>query len=363
MNQQPGCMGVAEGLALVAFTNITTVFLSTPSMMVDKATTAAWMGPLIQYAVSIIILFMLLFIFRKTSENLFEASKALIGTFLTKIITLYFIAVFLLEAGLLLRQFAENTLLTALPQLPFEIAIAWYAIIAVVMCYIGLEPIARSAYIILPMVILFGLAVLLMLLPQYQWLYLMPWNGPGLDKVVKANMQSLGINVGMLIPFILANAFQTARTIKSSVVYGLGISCIFKSITLASYLAAFGTGAGREKVLPFYELARLVYISRYIQRIEALIILLWVISGVLNIAIASYIALYLLGQLFNLPTLRPLIVPLMIVVAQLSMLPGEIISVLKFHHIAQVYIYSVGVLIFPVILFIPALFKKRSNSS
>jgi hypothetical protein len=104
-------------------------------------------------------------------------------------------------------------------------------------------------------------------------------------------------------------------------------------------------------------MARLVYINRYIQRIEALIILLWAIMGILNIAIEVYIGLYLLGRLFNLPTIRPLIFPVVIIIAQLAMLPGEITSVFLFESKAHLIFYNIGILIIPLTLFGVAIFR------
>lgn len=359
MNRQLSRIGLSEGLAIVFVTTFAPIFLSTWSIAIDRATTAAWMLPIINWMAGVFTLFLLLYVMKITSGDLYSACEQLLGTSATRLISIFYISSFFLEAGLLLRQFAENTLLSALPYLNFEIAIGWYTIVVALILYIGIEAVARASYLVLPMILFAIVAVLALLTPQYEFLYLTPWNGPGFDKVLGMGMQSTGANLGIIIPAILATSFQNARTLKNAVLYGLGLSAFVKSLTLAAYLAAFGTGSGREKVLPFFELARLVYINRFIQRIEALVILLWAVMGILGIAINIYIGLYLLGRLFNLPALRPLIIPTLLVIAQLAMLPSEITGVITFHFRVQTGFYNIGTVIIPLILFGAALLRAR----
>lgn len=361
MSLQPGRMGIAEGLALVFISTFTTTFLSGWSIVLDRATTATWLLPLVSFAAGVIILYLQLFVLRSTSGDLYAACQQLLGNTAARLIAVYLIAVYLLNAVLLVRQFAESTLLTALPELPCELAIAWHVLVIAIILYSGIEAIARASYLILPMALLAVFTVLALLTPQYQFLYLTPWKGPGLGEVTVSGLRSVGVNLGILTPSILARSFQNSQTIKGAVLYGFGLSSFFKSLTLAAYIAAFGTGAGREKLLPFYEMARLVYINRYIQRVEALIILLWSIMGILTIAVELYIALYLLGRLFNLPTLKPLIIPFAVIIGQLAMMPTEITSVITFQNYAHITLYPSGMVAIPLLLFIAARSQSKKG--
>ncbi|MCE5286973.1 MAG: spore germination protein [Pelosinus sp.] len=364
MKAQPGNMGIAEGMSLVFITTSSTIFLAAWSLAIDRTTTASWMMPLINTCTGLLTLCLLLYVLSVTSTDLYDACQLLVGTTATRLIVLYYIGIYFLDATLLLRQFAENTLLTALPELPFEIAIGWYTIIAVILSYIGIEATLRAGYIIMPLIILASFTVLTMLLPQYEILYLAPWRGPGLDKVLASGVMSSGINIGILIPAFLASSFQNTKTVKYSVLYALGLSCLVKTATLAAFIAAFGTGSAREKVLPFYELSRLVYINRYIQRIESLVIIVWAVAGILNITVLVYAGIYLLARLFNLPTLKPLILPVLLLISALAMIPEEITSVITLHTKLHFGLYNIGTMLIPFALFVMALIHafKQKNS-
>ena len=359
MSYQPGRMGLAEGIALVFTATMSPVFLSLFSFTAIHVATSAWMVPAIACFEFFVILYALLYVLKTTDGDLFSACQQLVGTVATRLIALYYICLYLLDAGLLLRQYAENTLLTALPQIDFELVIAWYLLVIILILHFGIETISRGCSVLMPFVI-FGLLVVMGLaIPRYNMLYLTPWNGTGLDQTLLWGLQTCGVNLGALLPVILAASFQNARTVRNAVACGLGLSTAIRVLSYAAYTAAFDIPAGREKVLPFFELARLVYINRFFQRIEAFFIVLWSVMGMLNIAIDLYAGLYLLCRLFNLPALRPLIAPAAVIIAQLAMLPGEVITVITLYARLAAGFYNLGTVLIPLILFATALYRSR----
>ena len=141
---------------------------------------------------------------------------------------------------------------------------------------------------------------------------------------VQSGIHGVGFNVGVLSLVFLSSAFQNAKTIKSAAIYALGGSIVLRIVYMLVYTMVFGVAIGGEKTMPFFELARLVYVNQYIQRIEALFIVVWVVFGLMAIAGSMYIGLYLIVVLLKLPALRP-IVPLgAMIVANLAMLPPNI---------------------------------------
>ena len=115
-------------------------------------------------------------------------------------------------------------------------------------------------------------------------------------------------------------------------------------------------------MLPFYEMARLIYLNRYIQRLEAIFILLWVIVGIIAIAICLYGSLYVLAKLFKLPTIRPLIPVAALVMVQVAMLPPDTNSVLKIEAAFFGLFCAPGAVIFPITLLAAFLFKGRRKA-
>lgn len=363
MNSETGSMGTAGGISLIIMVTFPFIFLTTPAQIVENGAGLAWLIPLVSAVPALSMILGMTYVLSSYKGDLHTVCRKLLGRVGAWIVTLYYIGLFFLDAILLSRQFAENTLLTALPRSEFSIIIFVYLGIAALICYAGLEGIVRANYIMLPFAIAALVMVLLLLAPEYNVYNLAPWQGTGLGKVIPSALLIAGAQAGVFALVIFAPNFQNLSVIKTAAFFGIGLSSLLKSATVLVFTMVFGVGVAQEKVLPFFEMARLVFLSRYVQRIESLFILLWVIAGVLAIAINLYIGLHLLARLLNLPTMRPLILIVSSILAQTAMLPPDIVTVILLDHAIITTYFNVGVYVIPTVLIIAAWLKKRNKEA
>lgn len=359
MSYQPGRMGIAEAIGLVFIATLPRVFLTTPAYGLSQANNLAWATVLIAWAASLAVFFLLASVTARWQGDLVAVSERLVGRVGAWLIGLYYALLFFLDAALLLRQFAENTIITALPNIEFNVVISWFMLFAVILIYFGLEGIARASYLLLPFIVAGILVVIVLLVPFYEPYRLLPWQGAGLGPTTVRGLLGGGLNVGILLLFVFAPQFQTANTIRVAAVYGGGLSVILKSAVIFFYLLTFGVAKGVEKTLPFFEMARLAYLSRYIQRIESLFIVIWVINGVLAIAINLYVALYIVARLLRLPTFRPIIPAAALALLNLASLPPDIATTVKLDDLVIATIFNGGIYGIPFVLCLAAWLKGR----
>lgn len=361
MRYRPGNMGVAEGLALVVILTFSRVFLSAPVWVIDQGGTLGWVAVSLDGLPALGALFIFCFIFKRIPGDLISVSRSLAGTWGAWLIALYYSGFFFANAASLIRQFAENTLVTALPHANFFLILAWYGLMAAIILYIGLEPLARATYLLLPFLVMALVLVLLMLLPDYNIYNLAPWQGTGLGRVALSSLAAAGTNTGIMALAILVLSFQQLQTVKQAGIFGLGISAFLKGSSIFIFTLVFGVETGREKLLPFYEMSRLVYLSRYVQRLESVFILVWVISGILSIAASLYLGIFLLARLFELPSLRPIIGVVTIIICELAAIPPDISQAIRLDEWLLTGYGNVGIYGIPVILLLLTVWKGRKG--
>ncbi|MDD4599553.1 hypothetical protein SDC9_04070 [bioreactor metagenome] len=361
MSYQTGQMGVAAGISLIYMITIPFVFLSTSAQTIEQGAGAAWLIPLVSGVAGIVMLVAMTYVLSKFPGDLYTVCRKLLGQVGAWIVALYYVGLFFCDSVLILRQFAENTLLTALPNIEFSVVVLLYIAVAAVVIYPGLEGVVRSNYIIMPFSISALILVVLLLIPSYNYYNLLPWQGTGLEKVIPVGLIFAGAGAGSFAIIILAPAFQSAQTMRQVAIWGLGLSTILKVVTVLGFSLTFGNEVAREKVLPFFEMARLVYLSRYIQHIEALFIILWVVAGVFALAINFYMGLYLITRLLNLPTMRPLIPIVGIFLAQIAMMPPDITTVLIWDGILISTYFNIGLYGIPTVIIAAASFKQKKG--
>jgi spore germination protein KB len=359
MNEvQTGKLGVAEGIALVFSIVMPRVFLSTISNLLEQDGQIIWLSMAVYSVVPLGILLMMVYVCNRVSGNIFMVCRQLIGKMGAWLVVGSYSVMFLSNSTLILRLYAEYTLQTALPRVEFQLVIVWYAVSAGILCYLGIEALTRSSSIIMPFSIAGLVIVLLLLTPFYIGYNLTPWQGNGIMQAVRTGISGAGYNIGILSLILLAPAFQNTETIKKAAFYVLSYTGLLRIGFILVYIMVFGVAVGAEKTMPLFELARLVYLNQYIQRIEALFIIVWVMFGLLAVAGSLYISLYLIAVLLKLPTIRP-IVPLgVILTANLAMMPPDIGYVLTVdQHL--IILFNIGIYVFPAILFVMTLWKKR----
>ena len=103
----------------------------------------------------------------------------------------------------------------------------------------------------------------------------------------------------------------------------------------------------------------MVYVNRFIQRIEAFYIVLWSILGIIAITIDLYIALYLLCRLFKLSFLHPFLFPVAVIAAELAITPPYTTDVINFYTKMFSSYYDIGTIVIPLVLFAAAVYKAR----
>jgi spore germination protein KB len=362
MAYNSGRMGMAEGIALAFIVTFPPVFLAVPASLAQEAGSLAWSIPLLGGLAGGALMFALAYVFDRYPDDLLAVVQKLLGKPTAYVVGLFYFGMLLAFAILWTRQFAENTLLTALPFANFPFIVTYYAVSAGIILYAGIEAICRATYLLLPFAITGLLLVLAGLVPVCMPYYLLPWQGNGLAALEGPVINQIGLSGTLSILAVLAPAFQNARTIRTAIVFGYGGSMVLRSISIAVFTMVFGANVAAEKTLPFYEMARLVYINRYLQRFEALFTLLWVMAGVLAIAITLYGAMYIAAKRFNLPAVKPLLPVFVLIVAHAAMLPTDSQSVLNIEQILYNYVFAPGAVIIPAVLFIAAVLKDRRKS-
>ncbi|MDF2634409.1 MAG: Spore germination protein [Pelosinus sp.] len=359
MNElHPGRLGVADGIALVFGIVMPRVFLSTISSLIEQNGPILWLAMVIYTLIPLMALYMMVYVHNGVSSDILMVCQQLIGRIGAWVVLLTYSFMFLSNASLVLRLYSEYTLLTALPRVEFQLVIIWYTVSAGIICYLGIEALTRTSYIVMPFSMA-GIAIILLLLaPFYIFYNLTPWQGNGVMQAVYAGVKGAGYNVGVLSLIILAPAFQNARTIKKAAMYALSYAGILRVSFILVYTMVFGIASGAEKTMPLFELARLVYLNQYFQRIEALFIIVWVMFGLLAVAGSLYVGLYLIALLLKLPTLRP-IVPLgAMLIANAAMMPPDIGYALQVDQ-KLITLFDVGIYVFPIILFVMTYWKRR----
>lgn len=299
---------------LVSATSV--IFL--PAISAQAAGRDAWMVPLVATLPGIYLALTLSYLGKKfPGQTLVQYLQTILGTWPGKLVGFFYIFFFLHTNAYVIRQFGELMVSLALPRTPLTV----FHILLILLCAWairgGLEVLARTMEFTYPFILFLFFIVVVLTANQMDFNNLAPVLENGIPPVFQGALAPIGwrgeiILLAMILPF-LARPGQAGRCAVLAVVF-LGIILAFVT---AANTAVLGPTVAR-LTFPTFALIREVSVAGFIERIESVLLAIGVISIFGKIALFYYATVVGAAQLANLKDYRPLIPPVGVLLAALS---------------------------------------------
>lgn len=352
-----------EAATLVLAATVTEAFLTFPAALVDEGYTAAWMILLVAVLTGALAFLPMAALMEKfPGKSIVEVGEELLGPWLNSLFVLAYLAFFLVTTASILRQYAERTVTVTVPQLPISAAMIALLVGAAVASSLGLEAMARSARLML----YFNLAVvfLVMVLPYPFWnpAYLFPLWGAGMQKILTAGLLRSSVMGEVLLLALILPA------LKQPFIRGPGLWSILVAglVLVPGQLAlqvTFPVPVLREMILPSFELSKLIYFGRFVQRLEPVFMPLWAVTGLFKVSIGLYACSALITRALKLPYRRPFTLPLAIIIMALAFIPANVTEAV-WVDLYVVHRYAwLPAFVLPALLWAAALFRGKKTAS
>lgn len=334
-------VGGKELIATLTLFVCSNLFLNYPQYIAKSGYEASWMEPLVSGILTLVLFLIVDMVITRFFPGLdiVEICKERFGRFFACIVALVFAIYFLGLTASVMRQFTENVAMTVLPTTPILVIGTMFVLVVGYVAYNGLEGIARISYIFLPVLIV---AVLLMCLLTINWwrpAYLLPFWGTGMTSVVYGSMKYSSIFNNVLLLCIIYPHAHNPRALRWVGVTSIVISTVLLTGFMLTYNMIFPPAETGKIAFPMYQLARMIYIGRFIQRLESVFIFMWVGAAAVKMAITLWGAAYILGSAFRWPTFRPAIPALALLTFIASLIPRNAVQMLTFD---ETYVVGYG---------------------
>lgn len=277
----------------------------------------AWLAGLLGSIVGLLTLMMVVYFDRRfPGQTLPEYSEKLLGPLLARLVLLLYVLYFLHVATLVVREsidFLKSGFYPAAGPLALGaplLALTTY------LAREGIEVIARTTLIVVPIQVAFSLAVIGAVASQLQPELVLPVLERGVAPVLR----------GALIPatwfgelIALAFFFSLVRGRRERVTGALAAMGLVVLLLVGLGLSAgmlFGDQVGR-LTYPHSSVARFVTIGGFL-RIDPLTMSVWLFLTVIKVAVLQYLAVITLSRLLHIHDHRPLALPLAGLILPLS---------------------------------------------
>jgi|LSQX01.1.fsa_nt_gb spore germination protein len=258
-------------------------------------------------------------------KTVIEYSEILLGKFISKIITIFFMLYFLLISAVVLRNFADIIKVFLLKDTPIEIIIIGMLLLAAYISKNGINPVARLCEVFFPVFSLSILIFLVLAFQNFEARQLYSFWRIDLHDMYTTAKETFDAFLGFeVVLFVGAFALNKKNLIKASTV-GTIFAILLHIVSVVIAIGVFAVEGLRYQMYPLLELAKsVVFPGAFAERFDLFFAFFWVLAIFTMIAIVYYLAAFNITRAMGLRNYRPMCILLMPVIYFISLTPQNI---------------------------------------
>lgn len=299
-------------MILVASITIGDSFLVLPSIVAIEADKDAWIAFLLGFLVGVLVIGLYIAVGKLFPRlTLVEYNEKILGSWPGRVVSFAFLLFFFLSITAHVREIGDFMTTEILLETPIQAIHLFILIVLVVCTRLGLETLVRAGEIFFPWIMLLFGVLVIFLLPRIQFEFVQPVLEGGFKPVIRGSLASAAFpffeSVGLLM---ILPAINENQKMGKSFMLGAVLGGTVLAIVIALTVLVLGADITARHLYPSYALAKQVNIGRFLQRIEAVLAFLWIMTTFLKMTLNFYALLKGTAQLFRLSNRKLLSWPL-----------------------------------------------------
>lgn len=365
---EKGRISVAQFTILVFLVTTGDSILVLPSSVAAEAKNDSWISGICALGLGLLIIMLFYQVSKLFPDLTFvEYSEKIFGSFFGKSLAFFFLLYPFLSVALLLRELGDFLTTQILPNTPMEAITILFILFVIYGTRLGLETWIRAGQVFLPFFIVLVVVFFAFLAPQFDMKNLQPVMGDGIKPVIRGSiiftafpfMETLIVMI-MIFPYVKINRQKDLRNAMLIGQTAGGILLIFMMLTS---LLVFGGELVAHQQYPSYSLAKKLNIGKFLERVEAIIAILWMITIFIKSIFYFYSSTLGLAQLLKLNDYRPLTLPLGMILIVLSI---EVAPNITYYNefISKywpLFDFTMSLVFIPIILLFGMLYLKNNQ--
>lgn len=335
-----------------------------PSTLASQAKQDAWISSLLSPAIGLLLLPIIIRLSNRfPGMMLTEYIEIILGKWVGKIVSFWFLATFPLMIGFYtLRDIGDFLTMQIMPETPIEAIHIILFVVIIVGVRLGLGPLARTAELLFPWILVLFTVLFLFLVPQITKTNIMPVLEDGFKPVIRASLPYISFPyLEPVIFLMLVNHVHRSDKVGRAMLRGLALAGLFLFLATLFTVLVFGGQLTSLLMYPTYELAKKINIGNFLQRIEIIMAMIWFITIYFRLAILFYVSVVGFSRLMNTSDYRFLTLPLGIITIVMSLVVYRNVGdLIEFIPVWASFAYINGLLL-PALLLIVAVIRKKSR--
>lgn len=321
-------IGKIEAIALMIIIMINQIILNMPTIIISASGNSSVINSIYITILALIFIHIIYRLFKPfENKDLVDISEYVGGKTLKIVVGILYIIFFLLFSTLLFRYFVNNLKLIYFNDISMTFLLIIFLLPPVILNKIGLKSISATNLIFIPISIISLVVLLLAICSDFIPQRIFPILGYGINSTFFSgalNIFSFAV-VGYL--YFLPPILKSSKDFKSISIISVLISGICLIFSVISILMSLGGIIVTDEMFTIYLLTRLVKFGKFLQRIDAIFIFLWIISLFSLLSFTFYYILTILKKITKIANQKELIYALSAIIFASSLIPKNISNI------------------------------------
>lgn len=320
-------IGTIESISLILIVIINHIILNLPKGILSTTSSAAPINVIFISIIAILITFFITKLFEKFPNlDILDIADFLGGKFLKFTLGILFLIYFIGIASILLRSFCEGIKIIYIQRTPISYLIGIFIIAIVILNKIGFKPMVRSNLLIIPIIFFSIIFIFVANIKNFTIQNIFPILGYGFVPTFLSGISNMFAFGGIAYLYFIPPMVEPKNFKKISII-SISISSIFLLLSITSLLFLFSFISTTEDVMSLYLASRHIEFSRFFQRLDAIFLLIWILSITSYLGIITSFSMHILKKITNLSDSKPLVYSFACIIFSVSLLPKDLVQI------------------------------------
>lgn len=284
-----------------------------PQYTAKTAGKAGWLTPIVGIIPAILLIYIVSSFFKKHKEaNLSDIYFKILGNVAGRVVTFFYLLWILILLVLYIRYYVERILSSILPYTSIYFLTISMLLMVFIAARCGLVPMARVNEIFFSIFLVIFIIIIIFALPRvsfrnYMYVsYLDTW------PVIKASYAILAIWGYFLFIFFFGDKINDKEHIKRFGLQGMVAELVLSIFLIIITIGSLGPVLASRMSLPLFIVVKNIFALKSLERLESVLLSLWVISDFVTISVFTLISASIIKSIFKLSETKSLVSPVVL---------------------------------------------------
>lgn len=317
-------IGYVEAIALITIVMINKIILNTPKDIIATTGPASCINVIYISIIVLGVVILLSILLKKfPGYDILDISEFLGGKVLKFIIGIAYILLLIILTTSIIKSLSETLRTIYFKNSPILFITLFFIASSIISNRFSLKVIAKANLIIAPIIFLSIIIILASSIKNFMPEKIFPILGYGINQTFLSGLTNIFSFSGILYLLFLPPLLDKPEKFKRMSIVSVIISSIYLLLSVTCLLLSLSFTMHSDESFSLYLLTRNLEYGRFIQRVDAIFILIWIISIISYINIPISICLHLFKKITNISDTNSLNYSLNLFILAFAILPIE----------------------------------------